>query len=403
MQPLQKRKGPLKYARTNLLVAVILFVLIVLTQVQFYHQSNQESERDLEHIKHFIQETNLNTRYSDDIELPQIQFKLNTQEINNELASNEKLIQQLKEQNAKLLRNDDTLLLGRMYLISVISAEFDGDLLPFFLSYYHDYFGIRKENFRIVINCKKPRDKDPNCDATLKMLEYRNIKPHEIWVGDFESLTKRDKCNYMVAKTIPQRDAFVLHVDCDEFQIYPKEFLNNPKYMGLTIADTIANTLNDIDADYLEGRLVDKLPRDCSVMQTLPNPSLYTTGNTSLFHYKELFGRFPCSAGVAGELHGGEPKKIMIYRSYLRTKYGGHHWIDDTNKRHNLYNDLVHVQSFSVYHFKWRRTVIEKLKDRVSTFKRLDATKFHWWTESQKLLDHLEKNHNRLEVKGCPC
>lgn len=91
-----------------------------------------------------------------------------------------------------------------------------------------------------------------------------------------------------------------------------------------------------------------------------------------------LFYVFPCIVATP-HLSSISQRKLLLYRSDLRPKSSGHHLLQTKSK-------ALHI-SGTTFHFKWRASVVEKLKRRRDVYKTM---KIKWWVESDKALTMIE-------------
>lgn len=284
--------------------------------------------------------------------------------------------------------------MSKIFLATCFSLDFDLPLLRHFIKHYID-LGISPENFLFVLNVFKNKE---NLEKGMKILDDFGIFPKDIWCYEYESEEKWQRVHMILNKHVGPND-WVIHPDSDEFHEYPLE-LNKI----LNICD-----LKQINA--IQGFLIDRLSEDGKVKEIKED--------------ENIFKQFPAKANLT-KLIGISGVKLMAYKGFLRanngsgqihkqvkpnTRYshGGNECLSSTElslkvigdpSNHNriydpkdfnesFYQIMKMKHGFFVNHFKWHGDVIDKLNQRIETYKKLKRPQLF---QSERLLSHYKKH-----------
>tara|TARA_Y100000816_G_scaffold286110_1_gene266730 strand:+ start:1986 stop:2876 length:891 start_codon:yes stop_codon:yes gene_type:complete len=284
---------------------------------------------------------------------------------------------------------------GKIYLATCFGLDFDLCLLDHFISHYRS-LGIHPDNFLIVLNVFKNFE---NLELALKILKKHEVVPSDIWCQEYESQEKWSRVHYVISKRAGPED-WVVHPDSDEFFQFP---------MGLS------DMLSRMDASGInaaQGFLVDRLSEDGKIKPVVDDLSIFDQF-PSRANFSNLIGLtgvklmaykgnlranngsgqiHPQCAESVSYLHGG---KESLHKTELSRRILGE-WssekdipYDPEKFNESVYQTLVMRYGLIVHHFKWHGTVIEKLRQRVETYRRLGRPQLR---QSQRLLDHYDKN-----------
>ena len=283
----------------------------------------------------------------------------------------------------------------KIYLASCFSLDFDLPLLKHFVEYYIG-LGIKPENFLLVLNVFKDKN---NLNKGLEILKEYDIFPKDIWCYEYESHEKWQRVHMMLSSHVNQED-WVVHPDSDEFFQLPMPI------------NKLVVAMNSQGINAAQGFLIDRLSSDGKIKTIKPD--------------KKLSDQFPGKANFCN-LIGLSGVKLMLYKGNLRANngsgqihdqckqythytHGGNQslwktdlglkingnfdnrsqWVYDPEKfNESVYQTMQMRHGFLVHHYKWHGNVLKKLKQRVETYTRLGRPQM---IQSQKLLDHYEKN-----------
>jgi len=292
----------------------------------------------------------------------------------------------------------------KVFLTSCIGLDHDIILLDQFCHHYRS-LGIDSSNFLLVLNTSDHRNISNNIRAGLDILNGHGIEPLDVWCTRYESHEKWQRVHNILNKKVEPED-WVVHPDGDEFHEIP-----NGSYKNL-LAEFDSLSINAV-----QGILIDRLSSDHKIP---PNES-----------FKNPFDHFPVCADLNSllRLTGA---KLMAYRGYLRANNGSGQihqdvksktiyphgkstslhetppfikWVGDPdyNNREKEPEDWTAVMpqikkdiKYIVHHFKWHGRVIEKLKERVETYTKLNRSQV---SQSIRALEHYEK-HNQFKLKN---
>ena len=284
---------------------------------------------------------------------------------------------------------------NKIYLATCFGLDFDLCLLDHFITHYRS-LGIQPENFLIVLNVFKDFE---NLELGLKILKKHGIKPSDIWCQEYESQEKWSRVHYIISKKVRDVD-WVIHPDSDEFFQFPAslpELLSRMDESGINAA---------------QGFLIDRLSSDGTIKDVSKDNS--------------IFDQFPARANFSN-LIGLTGVKLMAYKGNLRANngsgqihqqcvehvqylHGGKNSLHETDLairilgewssekeilydpekfNESVYQTLVMRYGLIVHHFKWHGTVLDKLRQRIETYRKLGRPQLK---QSQKLIDHYDKN-----------
>lgn len=284
--------------------------------------------------------------------------------------------------------------MSKIFLATCFSLDFDLPLLSHFIKHYID-LGIPPENFLFVLNVFKNKE---NLNKGMKILDSFGIFPKDIWCYEYESEEKWQRVHMILNKHVTPQD-WVIHPDSDEFHEYPSEL------------KTVLNICDSKQANAIQGFLIDRLSENGKVKEIKED--------------ENIFDQFPSKANLT-KLIGISGVKLMAYKGYLRanngsgqihrevkpnTRYshGGNECLSssslgikilgdsrDKNRKYIpeefdelVYQDMKSNHGFFVNHFKWHGDVIDKLEQRVETYKKFNRPQLF---QSERLLEHYKKN-----------
>lgn len=289
--------------------------------------------------------------------------------------------------------------MSKIYLTSVLSLDFDLDLLPHFVEHYLD-LDIKPENFLLVLNCfKYPK----NLQKGIQVLESHGIKPKDLWTSEYESEEKWRRVDYVLSTNISEED-WVIHPDFDEFHTFPK-----------SLNDVILE-FEEKEINAVQGIIIDRVSEDRKVKNIISESSVWQQ-----FPLETSFSKLLKLSGV----------KLMLYKGYLRANNGsgkvhnkfqnivkypyGNRSLHEFKQIKNLVGDWDDKNRFFipgefenkkyewekmkkdfgyvVYHFKWTGNTIEKLEQRYKTYTKLKRTQVF---QSKNWLDFYKNNGEML-------
>jgi len=291
----------------------------------------------------------------------------------------------------------------KIFLTSCISLDHDIVLLDQFCHHYRS-LGVDPSNFLLVLNTSDQENISNNIRSGLDILNKHGIDPLDVWCTRYESNEKWQRVHNILNKKVKPED-WVIHPDADEFHEIPAS--NYPKLFA---------ELDSLSINAVQGVLIDRLSVDYKIP---PND-----------FFKNPFEHFPVCADLNSllKLTGA---KLMAYRGYLRANNGSGQvhqdlkskaiyphgksisfhetptfikWVGtpDYNNREKEPEDWTDVMpkikedlKYIVHHFKWHGRVIEKLKERVETYTKLQRPQVH---QSIRVLTHYEK-YNQFKLK----
>jgi len=179
-------------------------------------------------------------------------------------------------------------------------------------------------------------------------------------VSEFSEHTKQ-QCERQIIEKHCSINDWVLYADLDEFQYYPK---------GLREHLDICNRYK---LDFLEGRLLDRVSRDGSLI--------------SINFSNSIEEQFPLGGFITNPLLKAWDKKIVIARS-KKIVGGGHHiFLSDTDRQTLPYTKRINKYSKNIliHHFKWDSLLLTRF-NKYMTFS--DPSLKFWKKEISRFLQY---------------
>ena len=142
------------------------------------------------------------------------------------------------------------------------------------------------------------------------------------------------------------------YLDTDEFYLPPVNSI--PEFLRL-----------NAKYDAVRGILVDRLARD---------------GFVKLQPGRDIFAQYPLNASLTNDLLGATSSKVFFHRGRLPVVCPGHHSIaSDAYK--------AAPEWLPCYHFKWDREAIERIEQRMLSFRRQGV---NWWIQAERFLQAVD-------------
>lgn len=218
-------------------------------------------------------------------------------------------------------------------VISCIDIDENRNRIEKFFAYYRS-LGVT--NFMIIVNSES--NDTQRTDEFTRFLSSLDVEPLEVWCEKFDDYTVRDKMNACRNAWL-QPDEWCFQADVDEFVEVDAAFLRD---------------LQNSEANYVEGKLIDRLDRH----GTFPEISKDT----------DLEQTFPLKGLLSEQLLGAYIGKIPLARAALQVDVG-HHWLcreGQTVAPQPFYVNGQKAQ-IAVNHFKWSADVLVKIQQRLKT------------------------------------
>ncbi|MGW4795372.1 glycosyltransferase family 2 protein [Nonomuraea sp. NPDC004297] len=247
--------------------------------------------------------------------------------------------------------------LRQVHLVSVVGAG-DPELLPHLIRYYSK-LGI--ESFRIA--CHAESDSSESYERLHQMFRETGISPVQVHLGPWrETLNMRIKASIM--SEAPD-DWFVV-ADLDEFHVYDR-----PLHEVIELCEQVG-------ADHVNGCFMDRVGLE---------------GELLAVDKSSIWERFPLAGSVSSQISRAMPLKTGLARGHVEL-LSGHH---GTSRGHALPRDLNFIQ---VHHFKWTRSIIDRLCQRLTNLLSPDRRAEHcaMIAEARAVLDHLDIHGGRINV-----
>lgn len=255
----------------------------------------------------------------------------------------------------------------RLKIFVCVGLEYDADLIPHFVTHYCN-LGIDPDNFIVLLN-----HIDNNIvDSFYSLIKEYGITNIHKWVGEYTSQTMWELRTGIIKEYIKSNE-WVIHADIDEFHEYPSD-------LNTVLVEQEKDGINII-----QGVFTDRISNDYTLCE--PKDNIWATYPIKCNLNKLWFrpGIDPTTGVV----------KVMGYKGSLRLNRGGHSIYCGPVKfnggqclsKHPNILDTRFRQNYpyQVHHFKWRKSLIRKLQQRVQTYKDKNYT---WWPTSQSIIDH---------------
>lgn len=244
-------------------------------------------------------------------------------------------------------------------LISVISIHTNNNLLKKFIKHYMK-LGVDDFFILLHVDCNEvsveffKRKKDEFCEIL-----------NEFGINFFDVIKTswHPSVQYFNTVKIQKQlsvDDWILNVDVDEF----------------VTLDGLKLILNSNNEGFVKGNFVDRITETGILEEIDPN--------------QELWDQFPVNALVTKKLLQAPTNKIIANKNKF-TCSPGHHYLEG---KENAYLNMKKSVVYPVYHFKWHAGVIDTLKRRVETYKKLGEKREF---ESIRFLEYIKKNGRILK------
>jgi hypothetical protein len=248
--------------------------------------------------------------------------------------------------------------MNKLFLTVTVGPDYS--LLSKFLNYYKK-LGIT--NFLIILNT--PAERALKC-----ILQRHGINPVHTWLEPFSEQAKQIHERLIVIEYCSYED-WVIYADLDEFQHYPMGLMNQIRYC------------EENGIDYLEGKLIDRVSHDGTLIPINPKISLTR--------------QFPLRGFITNNLLKAWDKKIIIAKGKLIVGGGHHIFLDRTTNLPLSYNAILnkYSQGIEIHHYKWD----DKLLTRMQKYIRLqDESLSSWKKEMKRFLKHYDR-YSRINIE----
>jgi hypothetical protein len=246
-----------------------------------------------------------------------------------------------------------------IFLISTLEPmRIDG--LPSWIAHYR---ALGVERFLLTLQTEPDlpeADRDRERTRFASVLASQGIAARNFLVAGFTATALREHQDALQREHVSPRD-WVIWVDSDEYQLYPAP-----------LAD-LASWAEKQGVNLFRGVMIDRVAADGELPARDERISIWQ--------------QYPIACFLPTRLGGGERQKITFARGDLKLSNGNHY------VRAGMLAQTIGKWT-QVHHFKWDRTVRERL-----AFRLLPAFRAHSpnWQESQRALDYFDAHDGRFD------
>lgn len=209
-------------------------------------------------------------------------------------------------------------------VVAVVTVYDTPELLPHFLQHY-SRLGVDQILVALAIDL-------PNQSSFEQHFPVRFTR---FYYDGFTNARKSTGENYMLAEAEIPPDAWVMHLDLDEFHEYPAALQD------------VVQLLNAHGRDAVTGQLYDRVSADGVLKPIETSPSIEE--------------QYPLGGSLAGPLLGGCTTKIMLARRRVALGSGRHGTMDGTPADHF---PVGRPADYRVHHFRWVKGLTERIEQR---------------------------------------
>lgn len=237
--------------------------------------------------------------------------------------------------------------------------------LAFLDQFVHHYRNAGVERFHVTLHT--PRDLADEVGESLlvrarKRAETLRIAPPTSLVCDYDAMVLREHHDSIQARC--SVTDWIVWADIDEFHAFPEPL------------DSLIPRWTADGSSIVRGRMIDRVASDGSLPPFDPDRS--------------IFEQYPRRARVTELLVRGDVNKVVCSRADIRIRFGNHGPVE--GQLVNWARDEVLVD-----HFKWDAGVVGRLQPRLT---KEWAARCWWWTESRRVVDHINTNGGRLDIEA---
>ena len=209
-------------------------------------------------------------------------------------------------------------------IVAVVSVFSTPELLPHFVLHYSK---LQIDKLCVSLNC--------DFDTDILEARYGNLlRIHRMTFDRFTNPYKHAGEEQMLSDEQLQPDDWVMHLDLDEFHVYPAH-----------VRDIVRNAeAQNIWA--MTGYLYDRVAAG-GILQPVKSDI-------------SLDKQFPFGGWLTDSLVGGNTRKVMLCRRRVKLTVG----------RHNTQNGRIDrwpigtINNYRVHHFRWTQGLLERLESR---------------------------------------
>jgi hypothetical protein len=257
----------------------------------------------------------------------------------------------------------------RLHVLLCLGADFDLAYIPHLCRYY----GLAADSWNVVLHSNDAGEAGEHVTALARRAFESNLAKvsskatlhTRVWLGEFNPYTKVDRLNDMVRELVPSGE-WVMYVDADEFIESPHNGLKSLLVQCTTGLHKV-----------MYGLMIDRFAPDKKPYPIYEDDDLFLK-----FPLKEEFTRTKLNASTEKPclmLYEGEP---LLANCHC---YSGQTWQDYQRSG---------MPVLKVWHFKWIESTCEKLKYRVSSYKR---QRLGWWNNSSRSLAAIYSDETRRD------
>ena len=233
--------------------------------------------------------------------------------------------------------------------------------LPWLRHFVAHYQAQGIERFFLSIQCEqgKRTEGEATRKQAIKLVRPLGVGDVELLERNFDAMALR--AHHDSIQSRGEADWFVW-ADLDEFQVYPR------------LIPDLVETWRARNITACAGLFVDRVSR---------------SGELVRFDARRpVWGQFPVGATVTRDLVGGQIHKVVCAHASVGIKHANHDPVP--GQKITWAQEII-----PVHHFKWDKTVIERLKIRLT---RSWKARCHWWVQTDRLYRALALNEGKIPL-----
>ena len=243
----------------------------------------------------------------------------------------------------------------------LVVCTLEGTRVPWLPHFVRHYQAQGIERFHLTVQCEdgKRRSGEAARRRALGLVRPLGVEHVDLLERDYDAMALREHHDRVQKES---GATWFVWADIDEFQVYPQ-----------SVPAMIAGWVRE-GALACSGFFVDRVTRSGELVD--------------FDHAEPIWGQFPVGATVTRDVVAGQVNKVVCSHVSVRVQHGNHDPARDQKIRWA-------GRRVPVFHFKWDRTVVRRLRVRLTENWK---ARCHWWTQTARLLETLKANGGRLPL-----
>ena len=243
----------------------------------------------------------------------------------------------------------------------LVVCTLEGARVPWLPHFVRHYQAQGLGRFHLTVQCQegKRHSGEAARRRALRLLRPLGVEHVDLLERDFDAMALRDHHDRVQKES---GALWFVWADIDEFQVYPHG------------APGMIAEWERVGIRACSGLFVDRVSRSGELVAFDPA--------------EPIWGQFPVGAMVTRDLVGGQINKVVCSHVSVRIKHANHDPVRGQNVRWAN-------QTIPVFHFKWDRSVVRRLRIRMT---KAWKARCPWWTQTARVYETLAINDGRLPL-----